>query len=47
VTGKAIEHISLGIHPKTLKRARGKGGIVISKAGKDAGWMWHYRFTLT
>jgi hypothetical protein len=32
----------LGIHPKTLERAREKRGIVTSKAGKDAGWIWHY-----
>jgi DNA-binding transcriptional regulator YhcF (GntR family) len=37
----------LGIHPKTLERARDKRGIVTSKAGKDAGWMWHYPFTLS
>jgi hypothetical protein len=37
----------LGIHPKTLERAREKRGIVTSKAGKDAGWMWHYPFTLS
>jgi hypothetical protein len=23
------------------------GLIVTSKAGKDAGWMWHYPFTLS
>ena len=37
----------LGIHPKTLERAREKRGIVTSKAGKDAGWMWHYPFALS
>jgi hypothetical protein len=34
----------LGIHPKTLERPREKRGIVTSKAGKDAGWMWHYPY---
>ncbi len=33
----------LGIGVKTLKRARQKRGIVASKAGKDAGWMWRPR----
>jgi hypothetical protein len=37
----------LGIGVKTLERAREKRGIVTSKAGKDAGWMWHYPFTLS
>jgi putative DNA primase/helicase len=36
----------LGIGVKSLERAREKRGIVTSKAGKDAGWMWHYPFTL-
>jgi hypothetical protein len=37
----------LGIGVKTLERAREKRGIVTSKAGKDAGWMWHYPFALS
>jgi hypothetical protein len=37
----------LGIHPKTLERAREKRGIVTSKAGKDGGWMRHYPVTLS
>ncbi len=37
----------LGIGVKSLERAREKRGIVTSKAGKDAGWMWHYPFTLS
>uniref|UniRef100_E6QL81 Uncharacterized protein n=1 Tax=mine drainage metagenome TaxID=410659 RepID=E6QL81_9ZZZZ len=37
----------LGIVVETLERARDKRGIVTSKAGKDAGWMWHYPFALS
>ena len=37
----------LGISEKTLRTAQHELGIVASKAGFSAGWLWSFPFTLT